>query len=102
VNNGLTSVIFPTPIELDSGSNYWIYFTAPNLADADYQLVASNTISRFYEGKPNYYTPDYLPGFDAQGTASASPEPATIGLALLGGIAVVLSCLHNKRNFRCS
>jgi len=89
VNNGLTSAIFATPIELDPGNDYWIYFTAPNLADADYQLVASNTISRFYQGESNYYSPNNLPGFAAQGTAS--PEPTTIGLIALCGVAMVLA-----------
>ena len=89
VNNGLTSVVFSSPIELDTGNYYWIYFTAPTLADNDYSLAATNTISRIYEAQYNYYPQGDIPGFDVQG--QVTPEPTTVGLSLLGGAVLVLA-----------
>jgi hypothetical protein len=80
VNNGLTSLVFSSPIELDPGNDYWIVFTAPNLADNDYSIDSCNTGGRIYEAEFNYYTIQNLPAFDVV----AAPEPTAIELTSLG------------------
>jgi hypothetical protein len=100
VNNGLSSVMFPTPIELDPGQNYWIYFTALNLADYDYDLVSTNTVGRLYEAEYNYYPSANLPGFDVQG--QVSPEPTTSGLTVLGGAILLLARRRRQHDHQSS